>query len=167
MMNRRGFLKGLVGAGAALVLPQESEKRFFQLDRTMLSTGNKEFVDFWNDMGNMSLDKRFTHIEIEFSDVENAFIEAKRRIDRDLHEALIHGQDRTGLSTWIRWVRSSIRSGLTRTFLSHTSILTNDGLGYNRLALEGLVGLHMPLTRVRLPAVLPIHRFRVLLWIRS
>ena len=35
-MNRRGFLKGLVGAGAALVLPVEPEKRFFQLDQTMI-----------------------------------------------------------------------------------------------------------------------------------
>lgn len=41
-MNRRSFLKGLVGGAAALVaapeliLPPEPEQRFWQLDRTMI-----------------------------------------------------------------------------------------------------------------------------------
>jgi hypothetical protein len=50
-MNRRSFLKGLVGASAALILPPVPEKKFWALDQTMVPSGLGEraittFKDF-------------------------------------------------------------------------------------------------------------------------
>ena len=62
-MNRRSFIKGLVGVSAALILPPEPERRFWALDQTMMKGQGPLIESGW-------FDTRYNHPQLFVTTVQ-------------------------------------------------------------------------------------------------